>query len=56
MPEKARNREVRVNETDLKYIKLAKEEVGDVPLGRAAREGCKRLIGESGDDSEEVSF
>lgn len=48
----AREKEIRVDSTDLKYIRLAKEELGDVPLGRAAREGCKRIISESQDGGE----
>jgi hypothetical protein len=57
MAEEPRQREIRVNSTDLRYIRLAKEELGDVPLGRAAREGAKRLISDSTeDDGREVSF
>lgn len=48
----AREQVIRVDSTDLKYIRAAQAEVGDVPLGRAAREGCKRLLSESAEETE----
>ncbi|MDL0145303.1 hypothetical protein [Halobacterium salinarum] len=58
MTDETREHVIRTNSTDMKYIRLAQEELGDVPLGRAAREGAKRIISESqnNDDSDEVTI
>ena len=51
MTDEARQREVRVNETDLNALKTAKAEFEtDVPLGYVARVGAKKIL--EGDDSE----
>jgi len=52
MTDEPRESEVRVNSTDLRYLKTAKEELDyDLPLGRVAREGAKELItSEESDD------
>jgi len=51
MTDNRREKEVRVNETDLNALKAAQSELNiDVPLGRVAREGAKRILSEDDDD------
>lgn len=51
MTDEPRQREIRVNDTDLNALKTAKAEFEtDVPLGYVARIGAKRIL--EGDDSE----
>ena len=52
MSEEPRKREVRVNSADLNALKTAKDELTyNLPLGRVAREGAKKIL-EDGDNDE----
>jgi len=52
MTDEARQREIRVNSTDLQTLKSAKAQFeADVPLGYVARVGARKIL-EDSDDSE----
>ena len=53
MTDQARQREIRVNDTDLRLLKAAKDELKpDVPLGYVARLGAKELLNNDTDTAE----
>jgi len=49
-----REHSIRVNDTDTQILKAAQSELEyDLPLGRVAREGAKRILADDGENSDD---